>query len=186
MTPVAVNVDRSVATSSRERPDRLNALDLETRRSLLYALRTAAADQAMRSVISTRSGCAFCSGQDLAAGKELVDTGATVAESYNPLVSAITGMDKPLIAAVNGAPVDADMGLALSCDEIVMAQSAFFSGAFVRVGLVPDPASRPSSCDRAGTLQRSGWRAQRGRASAEEALILGPIDEVVAAGSPGG
>ncbi len=125
MTSVALSRQGPVATVSLERPDSLNALDRPTRQALLAALRDVAGDPGVRAVILTGSGRAFCSGQDLSARDELADAGPTVADTYNPLVRAITKIDKPVIAALNGLAVGAGMKLALACDEVVMRRPRF-------------------------------------------------------------
>jgi 2-(1,2-epoxy-1,2-dihydrophenyl)acetyl-CoA isomerase len=164
-----------------DRPDQLNSLDLPLRQALLAALRAAADDDAVRAVILTGTGRAFCSGQDLGASDELVDAGATVAESYNPIARCLREMDKPVIAAVNGLAVGAGMGLALCCDEIVMSDAAFFACAFVRVGLVPDTGVTSALVRTLGHARAFELARTARRVSAEEALALGLINEVVAA-----
>ena len=161
-------------------PDSLNALDLPTRQALLDALRTADDDHDVRSIILTGSGRAFCSGQDLSAREELIDAGATVADTYNPLIRAITATDKPVIAAVNGLAVGAGLGLALACDEVVMAQSAFLSCAFVRVGLVPDSGITSRLVRSLGHARAFELARTARRIGADEALSLGLVNEVVA------
>ena len=81
-----------------------------------------------------------------------------MADTYNPVIRAITEMDKPVIGAVNGLAVGAGMGLALACDEIVMARSAFLACAFGRVGLVPDSGVTLSSCSVSVTPAHLSWR----------------------------
>ncbi|MET9970235.1 enoyl-CoA hydratase/isomerase family protein, partial [Streptomyces sp. NPDC006356] len=138
MSTVTSTSKGSVEWISLDRPDRLNALDEPTRRSLLAALNRADEDPAVRCIVLTGTGRAFCVGQDLSARHELTDAAATVHDTYNPLVTAITGMDTPVIAAVNGLAVGAGMGLALACDLVLVADTATFSCAFGKVGLVPD------------------------------------------------
>ena len=138
MTAVDVIRDGAVATVAVNRPDRLNALDRATRWELIEALREVADDAAVRAVVLTGTGRAFCVGQDLAAVEELEHADETVAGSYNPIAQTITDMPKPVVAAVNGAAVGAGLGLALACDLRLAAESASFSCAFGKVGLVPD------------------------------------------------
>lgn len=180
MRTVALATNGPIARISLERPDSLNALDLPTRQALLDALRTAGRDRDVQSIILTGSGRAFCSGQDLSAREELIDAGATVADTYNPLIRAITGTDKPVIAAVNGLAVGAGMGLALACDEVVMAQSAFLSCAFVRVGLVPDSGITSRLVRSLGHVRAFELARTARRIGADEALSLGLVNEVVA------
>lgn len=180
MTTVALAINGPVARISLERRESLNALDLPTRQALLDALRTADADRTVRSIVLTGSGRAFCSGQDLSASEELIDAGATVADTYNPLIRAITGMDTPVIAAVNGLAVGAGMGLALACDEVVMARSAFLSCGVVRVGLVPDSGITSILVRRLGHARAFELARTGRRVDANEALSLGLVNEVVA------
>lgn len=180
MTTVALATNGPVARISLERPDSLNALDLPTRQALLGALASADGDRDVRAIVLTGSGRAFCSGQDLSAREELIDARATVADTYNPLIRAITATDKPMIAAVNGLAVGAGMGLALACDEVVMAQSAFLSCAFVRVGLVPDSGITSRLVRSLGHARAFELARTARRIGADEALSLGLVNEVVA------
>lgn len=170
-----------VARIALDRPEQLNSLDLPTRRALLDALRAAANDDAVRAVILTATGRAFCSGQDLGAAEELVNAGATVAESYNPIARCLREMDKPVVAAVNGLAVGAGMGLALCCDEIVMSEKAFLACAFVRVGLVPDTGVTSALVRTLGHARAFELARTARRVDAEEALALGLVNEVVTA-----
>ncbi|SOD97987.1 enoyl-CoA hydratase/isomerase family protein [Blastococcus haudaquaticus] len=138
MTAVDVTREGAVATVTLNRPDKLNALDRSTRWELIGALREVAVDHDVRAVVLTGAGRAFCVGQDLAAVEELEHADETVAGSYNPIAQTIADMPKPVVAAVNGAAVGAGLGLALACDLRLAAESASFSCAFGKVGLVPD------------------------------------------------
>jgi 2-(1,2-epoxy-1,2-dihydrophenyl)acetyl-CoA isomerase len=138
MSAVRVTRNGAVATVVLDRPDRLNALDRATRWELIGALREVASDDAVRAVVLTGSGRAFCVGQDLAAVEELDHADETVAGSYNPIAQIIAEMPKPVVAAVNGLTVGAGLGLALACDLRLAADVASFSCAFGKVGLVPD------------------------------------------------
>ncbi|MBC7347231.1 MAG: enoyl-CoA hydratase/isomerase family protein [Clostridia bacterium] len=122
------------------RPQVRNALSLKTMEELAEAV-SLAADPAVRVLVITGAGEAFCAGGDLrdieayvAAGNSLYDRMTGVAR----LVRTLAGLPKPVIAAVNGAAVGAGWSLALACDLIVASENAFFSMAFTRVGLVPD------------------------------------------------
>jgi 2-(1,2-epoxy-1,2-dihydrophenyl)acetyl-CoA isomerase len=179
MSTVTINAAKGVATVTLQRPESLNALDLPTRQALLDALMKARDDVDIRAVVITGAGRAFCSGQDLEARDELIDAGATVAETYNPLIRAITNMDKPVIGAVNGLAVGAGMGLALACDEIVMARSAFLACAFGRVGLVPDSGVTSILVERLGHARAFELARTGRRITGEDAFALGLINEVV-------
>lgn len=179
--PVLAHRDGPVATVELNRPDRLNALDLATRRRLLALLTEAAEDDAVRAMVLTGAGRAFCVGQDLAATEELADAGDTVARTYNPLIWAILAAGKPVIASVNGPAVGAGMGLVLACDLVMMASTATLSCAFARMALVPDSGTSWFLGRRLGH-NRAFELAVTGRGiDAAEAIALGLANEVVRA-----
>ena len=181
MSAVEVRRDGAVATVTLSRPDKLNALDRTTRWELIGALRDVAADDAVRAVVLTGTGRAFCVGQDLAAVEELEHADETVAGSYNPIAQAIAEMPKPVVAAVNGAAVGAGLGLALACDLRLAAETATFSCAFGKVGLVPDTGVSWHLVREVG-YARAFALAMLGRAfSAEEAEAYGLINRVLPA-----
>jgi 2-(1,2-epoxy-1,2-dihydrophenyl)acetyl-CoA isomerase len=121
-------------------------------------------------------------GQDLEARSELVDAGATVRDTYNPVVDLLTSMQTPVIAAVNGPAVGAGMGLALSCDAVVMAEDAFFSCAFSKVGLVPDTGTSLALVRALGYAKAFEAAASARRIDAGEALAAGLATELTASG----
>jgi 2-(1,2-epoxy-1,2-dihydrophenyl)acetyl-CoA isomerase len=138
---IRYGVDGGVATITLARPDALNALTVEMKLALLHALGRAAEDD-VRAVVLTGQGRAFCVGQDLrehagalAAGETDLDT---VRLHYNPIVRALSGLAKPVIAAVNGTAAGAGASLAFACDLRLAADTASFMMAFARVGLGPD------------------------------------------------
>lgn len=124
------------------RPDNLNSFTVALHEELLAALRAAADDGAVRSVILTGAGRAFCAGQDLQESSDvngpIKDLGDHLRKTYNPLVRTIRGLPIPVIAAVNGVAAGAGMSLALSCDTVIAARSARFAPSFSKIGLVPD------------------------------------------------
>ncbi|TDD95652.1 enoyl-CoA hydratase-related protein [Actinomadura rubrisoli] len=162
---VLYDVTDGVGTITLNRPDAMNSLTVEMKEALRAAVEHAAADASARAVILTGAGRAFCAGQDLrehgdnlAAGRGLDDT---VRRHYNPIVLAITGMAKPVIAAVNGVAAGAGASLAFACDLVVASDKARFATAFTGIGLAPDSGM--------------SWTLQRlvGRAKAAELLLLG-------------
>lgn len=179
MSTVHAERDGAVLTITLDRPGRLNALTAETRAELLDALRSAG-DFAVRAVVLAGAGRAFCVGQDLAADDELVDAAATVRDTYNPLVHAIHGLDRPVVAAVHGPAVGAGMGLALACDLRVMAESAYFACSFGTVGLVPDTGVSGELVGRLGHARAFDLAVTGRRMPAAEAQRNGLVNEVVA------
>jgi 2-(1,2-epoxy-1,2-dihydrophenyl)acetyl-CoA isomerase len=129
-----------IATITLDRPDALNALTVAMKEALLAALRAAARDWAVRAVVLTGAGRAFCAGQDL---KERLEPDATplaveVRERYNPIIRAMRTLDQPIVGAINGVAAGAGASLAFACDVRVAAEGASFVLAFGRIGLVPD------------------------------------------------
>jgi 2-(1,2-epoxy-1,2-dihydrophenyl)acetyl-CoA isomerase len=126
-----------------DRPEVLNSFNAAMAAELRAALDAAAGDDAVRAVVLTGAGRAFCAGQDLAAvlpraGEPAPDLGDVVRECYNPVVRALRTLEKPVVAAVNGVAAGAGANLALACDFVVAAESASFVQSFCHVGLIPD------------------------------------------------
>jgi 2-(1,2-epoxy-1,2-dihydrophenyl)acetyl-CoA isomerase len=140
--PVNISRDGAATTIQINRPERMNAWSDDVAEGLAAALREAAADDGVRAVVLTGTGRAFCSGADLKANADAAQAGAldtdAALRAYNPIITAIREMPKPVITAVNGAAAGAGVSLALAGDIVVAAESAYFLLAFTRIGLVPD------------------------------------------------
>jgi enoyl-CoA hydratase/carnithine racemase len=160
---ISVELDGTVMQIRLDRPEKLNAVDTPMLDELSSRVRNAAADDAVRAVLLTGAGRAFCSGGDLTGG----DT-AGAAEAANRVVRAITALPKPVVAGVHGGAVGFGCALALSCDLVVAAPSGYFQLAFTRVGLMPDggaSALLPGLIGRARTA-RMAMTAERVSAAA--------------------
>lgn len=125
------------------RPDKLNAFNVEQHRQLKAALAECAGDVDCRAVLLTGAGRGFCAGQDLSdrdtgMSGENPDLGATIEAYYNPLVRQIRALEVPVICAVNGVAAGAGANIALACDIVLAARSARFIQAFAKIALVPD------------------------------------------------
>ena len=138
----------SAAKIVLNRPERLNAWSTVMSKDLISVLDEVGRDEAVRAVMLTGAGRAFCSGADLKISGESPErdklttgAGSTLAEWYHPVVTAIREMPKPVISAVNGPAAGAGASLALSADLVVAAGSAYFLLAFANIGLVPDAGS---------------------------------------------
>ncbi|MFC6345037.1 enoyl-CoA hydratase/isomerase family protein, partial [Nocardioides hankookensis] len=142
--PVLLEVTDGVATITLNRPKAYNSLNIETKVLLRDTIRQVADDPDVRCVVLTGSGKAFCTGQDLKEHIELLENGGsdalftTVDEHYNPTVTALAGMAKPVIAAVNGVAAGAGSSLAFACDLRIVADTAGFNLAFANVALSCD------------------------------------------------
>lgn len=185
--PVTYAVTGGVATITINRADAMNSLDVATKVALRDAVTQAAEDEAVRCVVLTGTGRAFCVGQDLKEHIEILRSGSsdelfrTVPEHYNPIVTAVATMEKPVIAAVNGVAAGAGASLAFACDFRILADTAGFNLAFTGIAL---------SCDTGAswTLPRLVGRAKAiellyfpRTLKADEALELGLATKVVAA-----
>ncbi len=159
-------VENGVGTITLNRPEDMNSLNIATKEALLAAVTSAAEDAGVRCVVLTGTGRAFCVGQDLKEHVELLNQGdsdalfTTVPKHYNPIVTALATMSKPVIAAVNGVAAGAGASLAFACDLRIVAESAGFNLAFPGVAL---------SCDTGAS-----WTLPRlvGRAKAMELLYF--------------
>lgn len=139
MSVLRVEDADGVRTLTLDRPEALNALDAELKEVLLAAVRGASLDPAVRALVLTGAGRAFCAGQDLRErGEGAPSLAEELRERYIPLILALRRLDKPIVAAVNGVAAGAGFSLALACDLRVMAEGAMFVAAFARIGLVPD------------------------------------------------
>jgi 2-(1,2-epoxy-1,2-dihydrophenyl)acetyl-CoA isomerase len=180
---VLYQVDGAVATITLNRPAARNALTAETKDALLDVLRQAAADAGVRAVILTGAGSAFSAGQDLREHAGQLATGTaldTVRQHYNPIITEITGMPKPVVAAVNGVAAGAGASLAFGCDFRVVAAGASFLMAFARVGLGADTGASWTLQRLAGAAVAAELLMLAEPVSADRALSLGLVTSVVA------
>ncbi len=175
----------AVAVLTLNRPDSLNALTVEMKVALLRAVEDVRADDAVRAVVLTGAGRAFCVGQDLREHAALLEAGdpaplRTVGEHYNPLVTALAELGKPTIAAMNGTAAGAGLGLACALDFRIGAAGARFTTAFAGIGLAADSGlswtlPRLVGSGRAGALLLLAEPFH-----AEQALEMGMLNAVVA------
>jgi 2-(1,2-epoxy-1,2-dihydrophenyl)acetyl-CoA isomerase len=175
-----VDHDGGVATVTLDRPDALNAQTRASRRGLARDLRALSADAAVRCVVLTGAGRAFCAGQDLREPDALADVDVTIRETYVPIVEAIVGMPKPVIAAVNGAAAGAGLSIALACDLRYLAEDAVLMMAFSNIGLVPDCGGSWLLPRTVGYARAFELAATGRRVPASEALALGLVQRVLA------
>jgi 2-(1,2-epoxy-1,2-dihydrophenyl)acetyl-CoA isomerase len=184
---VNLRVADEVATIELNRPQVLNAWNSQLGVDLLSALRAAGEDDEVRAVVITGAGRAFSSGADL---KDMgaaqsrpdgrPDVYGLLTERYHPIMLAIRELPKPVVAAVNGGAAGIGCSLALCCDLIVAAQSAYFLLAFVNIGLVPDGGSSLFVPTRVGMARATEMAMLGERVPAAQALEWGLVNRVVA------
>ena len=163
------------------RPEKLNAITGELLDALYAALKEGEEDREVRALLLTGAGRAFSAGQDLTEfGDRKPDYEAHL-RRYNRVVEALSGLEKPLVVAVNGVAAGAGMSLALWGDLRLAAVGASFTTAFVRIGLVPDSGLSFLLPRRVGLAKAQELLLLSPRLSAEEALALGLVHRVVPA-----
>ena len=182
MAEVETTRDGAVLTITLNRPDVLNAFDAAMHAALQAAFEEAAADE-VRAVVLTGAGRGFCVGQDLTEFREAAgDIGERLRGTYHPTILGLRGLEKPVIAAVNGVAAGAGFSLALACDLRLAADSATFVPAFINIGLVPDSGGSFFATRLLGYARAFEWLTTGRRLSAAEAHAWGLVSEVVEAG----
>ncbi|GAA1918693.1 enoyl-CoA hydratase-related protein [Nocardioides lentus] len=190
--PVLLTTEGAVATVTLNRPGAMNGLDVATKVLLRDTLADLAANDDVRCVVLTGTGRAFCVGQDL---KEHVQhqregrddlLGSTVAEHYNPTVTTLLEMPKPVVAAVNGVAAGAGASLAMACDLRLVADTAGFNFAFAGVGLSCDTGSSLTLPRLVGHARAAELLFMPRTVDAEESLAIGLANRVVPAGDLAG
>lgn len=180
MSSILFHIENGVAFITLNRPDKLNSFNREMALLLQSKLDECATLKEIRCVYITGEGKGFCAGQDLA---EVADPNGPgmqkiLSEHYNPIITRIRNMPKPVVAAVNGVAAGAGANMALACDIVVATQSASFIQAFSKIGLIPDSGGsfhlpRLIGFQRAGALMMLGDKV-----SAGDALQMGMLYKV--------
>jgi 2-(1,2-epoxy-1,2-dihydrophenyl)acetyl-CoA isomerase len=179
MSEVETSREGAVLTITLNRPDVLNAFNAEMHRGLGAALKEARGSD-IRAVVLTGAGRGFCVGQDLTEFREAPgDIGNRLRENYHPNVLAIRALEKPVIAAVNGAAAGAGLSFAFACDLRIAADSAAFIPAFINIGLVPDSGGTYFVSRLLGPARAFEWLASGRKLTAAEAHAWGLVSEVV-------
>ncbi len=174
-----------IATVQLNRPEALNAWNKQLGLDLLAAVRWVTEEEAVRAVVITGAGRAFSSGADLKDfSAELTPEGRpdvykTLTQRYHPIVHAIRELPKPVLASVNGPAVGIGCSLALCCDLVLAAHSAYFLLAFVNIGLVPDGGSSLFVPTRIGMARATEMAMLGERIPAEQALQWGLINRAL-------
>ena len=186
---IELSVEGGVATIAFNRPEVRNAIDDKMRIELGEALETVESDDAIRAVVLTGNGSAFCAGGDIAGMQQRLKAppgeaavgGWKRQRKLHRIVSLLHGLPKPTVAAVNGAAAGLGCDLALGCDFILASEAAMFTMSFVLRGLVPDGGGMYFLPRRVGLARAKELIFTGRRVEAKEAFAIGLADRMTAA-----
>ena len=182
-TTILIEDADAVRTITLNRPERMNSFNAEMCGAMTAAIEGARTD-AIRAVLVTGAGRGFCAGQDLTEvlpkpGHKSLGLGEVLEDNWNPLIRAMRALDKPIVAAVNGAAAGGGASLAFACDIVLAARSAKFIQAFAKLGLVPDCGSSYFLPRLVGEARAKALAMLGTPVSAEQAAAWGMIWQVV-------
>lgn len=180
MSEIELSRDGAVLTITLNRPDVMNAFNRALHAGLRDALKEAR-DPEVRAVVITGAGRGFCAGQDLTEFSDVPDIDDALRATYHPNIHAIRDLEKPVIAAVNGACAGAGLSLACACDVRIAADNAVFVPGFIGIGLVPDSGGTYFIHRILGAPRAFEWMVSNRRLTAAEAHAWGIVTEVVEA-----
>lgn len=175
-------IENNIAHIAFNRPEVFNSFNREMALNLQEVLDSCEKNQEVRAIIITGSGKAFCAGQDL---KEVTSSESNpgfkkiLDEHYNPIITKIRNIKKPIVAAVNGVAAGAGANIALACDIVVAHEKVIFIQAFSLIGLIPDSAGTFFLPRLIGFQKASALAMLGDKVSAEEAERLGMIYKVI-------
>ena len=180
MPSILFEIKNSVAFITLNRPEKFNSFNREMALLLQKKLDDCAADKNIRAIYLTGTGKAFCAGQDLGelTGENAPGFEVILAEHYNPIITRIRTIEKPVICAVNGVAAGAGANIALCCDVVVAKYSAAFIQAFSKIGLIPDSGGTFTLPRLIGFQKASALMMLGDKVSADEAEKMGMIYKV--------
>ena len=180
MSSILFEIKNSVAIITLNRPEKFNAFNREMALLLQKILDDCAAEKCVRAIYLTGSGKGFSAGQDLSELNGIDSPGFEVilSEHYNPIVSRIRAIEKPVVCAVNGVAAGAGANIALCCDIVVATASASFIQAFNKIGLIPDSGGTFTLPRLIGYQKASAIMMLGDKISAAEAERMGMIYKV--------
>lgn len=175
-----------VATITFNRPDKYNAFNDTQIFETTAAFKQAGKDSAVRAVVLTGAGKAFCSGQDLGnVGERQISFLEHLREKYNPMILLMRSLEKPILGAINGVAAGAGLSVALACDlRLISSKASLVFAAFTRIGLVPDNGITyflPRLLGPAKALELFLLADAQNRISAEEAVAMGLCTKLIEA-----
>jgi 2-(1,2-epoxy-1,2-dihydrophenyl)acetyl-CoA isomerase len=177
---ITINIENRVMQITFNRPEVFNSMNHPMRLEIIEALDAAAANAEVRAIYLTGSGRAFCAGQDL---QEIVSPDGPslnriLSEGFNPMVARIRSIEKPVVCAVNGVAAGAGANIALACDITVATESASFTQAFSKIGLIPDSGGTWTLPRLVGPQRAAALTLLSDKISATEAAQMGLIWKV--------
>lgn len=180
MSSLLFEIKDSTAFITLNRPDKFNAFNREMALDMQAAL-DACKKETVRAVYITGNGKAFCAGQDISelVGEHRIEIKQILSEHYNPIVSRIRKLEKPVVAAVNGVAAGAGANIALCCDVVVASASASFIQAFSKIGLIPDSGGTFFLPRLVGWQKASALSMLGDKVSAADAEKMGMIYKVI-------
>ena len=180
MPSILFEIKNSLAFITLNRPEKFNSFNREMALLLQKTLGDCAADKTIRAIYLTGTGKAFCAGQDLGelTGENAPGFEVILAEHYNPIITSIRTIDKPIVCAVNGVAAGAGANIALCCDVVIAKASATFIQAFSKIGLIPDSGGTFTLPRLIGFQKASALMMLGDKVSADEAEKMGMIYKV--------
>lgn len=181
---ITSQIKNNIATLTLNRPEVFNSFNREMALLLQKELDACEKNPEVRAIVITGSGKAFCAGQDL---KEVTSPDLNpgfkkiLEEHYNPIISRIRNIEKPVIGAINGVAAGAGANIALACDVVIASENASFIQAFSKIGLIPDSAGTFFLPRLIGFQKASALMMLGDKVSAEEAEKLGMVYKVISA-----
>jgi 2-(1,2-epoxy-1,2-dihydrophenyl)acetyl-CoA isomerase len=185
MDPILLHIENNIAFITLNRPDKLNSFNREMALQFQSVLDDCENNESIRALYITGNGKGFCAGQDLA---EVVDPNGLgmqriLSEHYNPIVTRMRKIPKPIVVAVNGVAAGAGANIAFAGDIVIAIESASFIQAFSKIGLIPDSGGTFTLPRLIGFQRASALMMLGDKVSAAEALQMGMIYKIFDASS---
>ncbi len=180
MSSILFEIKNNISFITLNRPDKLNSFNREMALLLQNKLDECASLHEVRCVYITGAGKGFCAGQDLS---EVADPNGPgmqkiLSEHYNPIITRLRNIPKPVVTAVNGVAAGAGANIALACDVVIASQSASFIQAFSKIGLIPDSSGTFFLPRLIGFQKASALMMLGDKISAADALQMGMLYKV--------
>ena len=180
MTSILFEIKDGVAIIALNRPDKFNSFNREMALQLQQVLDDCNNDKSIRAIYLTGNGKAFCAGQDLGelTGENPPPFEQILSEHYNPIITRLRNIAKPIVCGVNGVAAGAGANIALACDVVVASTSASFIQAFSKIGLIPDSGGTFTLPRLIGWQKASALMMLGDKVSATDAEKMGMIYKV--------